>query len=140
MKFLNKVLCLTAFFAMGSVSAKPTGAARTAVTAPGKPAVTSGDQKQKTFKQLRDQVLGMKQSDVIDNKTGLLSASFIQQMINDVSASISSTPARELLALETLLKVARDRFLQFSGDNQKDLTSLSIINGQIKTIVDRLNK
>lgn len=140
MKFLNKALCITAFFAMGSVSAKRTGAVSPAATAPGKPVVTSGDQKQKTFKQLRDQVLGMKQSDVIDNKTGLLSASFIQQMINDVSASISSTPARELLALETLLKVARDKFVQFSGSNEKDGNLLSKINTQIQTTVDRLNK
>lgn len=130
MKFLNKVLCLTAFFAMGSVSAKRIDGARAAATAPaasvvkpGAPAVKAETQGRKSFKQLRDAILGMKFD------------SFKGEKLNPTLIKSLETQAKDNYISKNgflvLLQTARDKFIIFSGNNEKDIEILKQVNAEI---------
>ncbi len=153
MKLFKSTLALAALLTIGSVCAKDTTAKKaapaakkaapvkkTAVkqTAPKKTAsrvqagknraVQAAAQPASGFQQLRAQVLGMNQANVIDGKK--LSNQFIAQMRQAaVDAELNN------LDMQLILQVARDKFVPFTGNDATDLQLLMTINKQIDDTV-----
>ena len=130
MKLFKNTLTIVALFAIGSVCArimdpaKPVAARGTA-----KPTVQPVSQG-KTYKQLRDEVLRMKQADVIDGSKKL-SAGFIDKMKQQI-APTGLGP----IVLKGILQTARDKFAPFTGDDTQDLQLLMAINQQIADAIE----
>ena len=143
MNFINKVVCITAFFALGSISAKPmagragapagnqtparvTPAAKT----PGRvtPAVPAAAQ---TYKQLHDNILKRTANTVFTGNQ------FQQKFVTD---TVAQAKAADIGAdgLKFLLQTARDKFAPFTGDNDRDLALLLQINEQIENAVSTI--
>lgn len=126
MKILNKVLCLTAFLAMGSISAKRTGAA---VTAPRKTTEkpytepSTETQGRKSLKQLRDGILGMRFDSFKGEKLNPILIDTLEKQAKDNYISKNG--------FLILLQTARDKFIVFTGSNEKDLAILKQVNAEI---------
>jgi len=131
MNFINKMLCITALFAIGSVSARNQAARGRATTtkAPAKkpapaPAPTQPAIQGQTYKQLHDNILRMSQGAVfMGNK---LNDTFIQNTVAQANAADLGADG-----IKFLLQTARDKFAPFTGDDAKDLATLQQINVQI---------
>lgn len=132
MKYLNKVLCIVAFFSVGLISARPMGGAAapaqptparvTPPTPAGRPAITPGKPAAQAanYKATKAQILGMGEKNVIQNN--LLRPDFIKKM-KDI--------ATDKIELELFLKIARDKYLPLTGNDNTDLARLQAINQQI---------
>lgn len=130
MKLLNKALCITAFFAIGSVSAKSVGRGARPATASGAPAgrpvVAPAAQ---TYKQLHDQIIGMRSGVFAGDK---LSDTFINDM-----AQKAKNADLGAIGFNALLQTARDKLAPFTGKDDIDGDILENINAQISTAVNR---
>jgi hypothetical protein len=140
MNFINKTLCITALFAIGSVAAKPIARRGTvpAATTPAAgqnqaPAQNRAPAQQpaaqvQSYKQLHDNILRMSQASVFAGNK--FQPTFIQNTIAQAqTADIGAD------GLRFLLQTARDKFAPFMGNNDSDLNLLMQINGQIDNAV-----
>ena len=143
MKFLKNTLAMVALLAIGSVDARAVRKGATATTRPsGQPVSTQvgkgiqqgqegqegqkGQEEapvkknipQKTFKDIALEITKANQKSVWDGKTNLQDT-FVKQVVADCKNSNLS--ADNLLML---LKLARDKHAQFTGDSKKDTAIL----------------
>lgn len=136
MNFINKVVCITAFFAIGSVSAlvrprtkAPVAPAKSAPqpgggpSAPTKPAIQG-----QTYKQLHDNILRMSQANVFSGNN--LKDTFINDTVAKAQAADIDADG-----IKFLLQTARDKFAPFTGNDADDLGILININKQIDAAV-----
>jgi hypothetical protein len=109
-------------------AAKKTAASTTAkrTTAARKPATTATAAAAGTFTALRNNVMKMNKAQVIDTASGQFTADFI----TDVVSMVEESELGEMV-LRTLLQTARDQFVVFTGNDDKDLALLRSINQQI---------
>ena len=134
MNFINKIVCITTLFIIGSVAAKPKpvrGAAPAAqaparVTPPA-PAQQPAAQVQ-SYKQLHDDILRMSQASVFAGNQ------FQPMFIKNTTAQAQAAGIGAD-GLRFLLQTARDKFAPFIGNNDSDLNLLVQINGQIDNAV-----
>lgn len=133
MNFINNALCITALFAIGSISGRAMGpgaaaaarpAANAAPTRPAANAAPAPAVQVRSYKQIHDSILGMRQADVFAGTN--LKPAFIQNISNQAKAAGLDTDG-----LKFLLQTARDKFAPFTGNDNQDLNILMQINGQI---------
>jgi len=155
MKFLKNTLAMVALLAIGSVDARAVRKGATATTRPsGQPVSTQvgkgiqqgqegqegqkGQEEapvkknipQKTFKDIALEITKANQKSVWDSKTNLLQDTFVNRVVADCKNS--DLIDEELLML---LKLARDKHAQFTGDSKKDtaiLTELALQRNDAK--------
>jgi hypothetical protein len=124
MKFINKMLCLTLLFAIGSATAKRRGAATPASSkAKAQPAPrTQAPAQGSTLKQLRDNAL---RTNPLNNQN-LFDNNYVDRMAADLKqAGLGSD------ALEMILGAAAAKYVKLTGNDADDLGILNSINQQI---------
>ena len=145
MNLINRMLCITAFFAIGIASARgPVPRKRTtaAATRPAAPTTqtppplpprpttaTVPALPGRSYKQLHDAILVKRHADVFAGNQ--LKDTFIQDITNQAKAAGIGAEG-----LRFLLQTARDQFAPFIGDNDRDFDLLMQINTQINNAVN----
>lgn len=125
MNCFKNILSIVALFSIGSVSAKTvvrksaTSGAESRVSAPASRQAAAV--KTKTYKELVASI----GANAWDNGNKLLSPTFVNSMIQQVNAS-----GLGRAALISLLQTARDKFAQFTGNNDADAKILMALENQ----------
>lgn len=134
MKILNKIICLTLFLVVGSVSARVGGipGQQPQRQVPNVPVLPPAPQlqpgQQITYKQLHNAILSEGSRGMFDGN--MFSKAFIDRTIaNAQKADIGKE------GLRALLQTARDKWLTFTGNDADDLGILKAINVQIDAAV-----
>jgi hypothetical protein len=132
MKILNKVLCLTALFAIGSVSAKYRGGAAAKPAGASKAPATSNvpTASKMSFKQIRDSI----PASAIVNGTNLNNT-----IVNTIESQVTAS-GLGAEAFRALLQTARDKYAKFSNDNNQALNELRAINEQINNAIESFKR
>ncbi len=117
MKFINKMLCITLLFAVGSADAKAKRRGSAAAQTQQAPK-TQGS----TLKQLRENAL---RTNPLNNQN-LFDNSYIDKMMADVKAAGMGSEA-----LEMILGAAAAKYVKLTGNDADDLGIINSINQQI---------
>jgi len=143
MKLFKNTLAIAALFTIGSTGAKNIGAKKASTPAryTGGESSTSASKADtqpatqgQSYNQLRAQVLGMSQANVIDS-TKKLNDMFINKMAQAVTDA-----GLDGFALRGILETARDKFVPFTSKNNDDYKLLLAIQKQIDDSVGFLRE
>lgn len=141
MNFINKAVCITALFALGSASAKLKRTKATPVTrqapaqnpgrvTPTRPAAAPA-LPARSYKQIHDIILNKSQSQVFVGSS--LKDTFIQDTVKEAQAANIDADG-----IRFLLQTARDKFAPFTGNDADDLGILMNINRQIDAAIQNI--
>lgn len=130
MNFLNKLLCITVFFTIGSLSARAVGTA----TAPYSGGTEYTGAVEYTLAQERDNIKKQNVFKKDANGFQVFLPNFVLSVQEWVKRNI---PVLQAAIFEMLLHVARDSKAEFIGNDSRDLQNLDNIHTQINNLVKK---